>query len=159
MLKTIKQDWYFIIAASLILLSALAVIARDFIQVQQAGYRFQFVNLVGVGFIVIGLALRIVARLTLGRQFSYALRTLDEHKLIKHGIYKRVRHPAYTGDLLFWFGVALLLSSLNGFLILLLLIPCFTYRTKIEENMLIARFGDEYREYMKTTKRFLPYLY
>ena len=159
MLKTIRPDWYFIIAATLVGLAVFAVTAWDFTQVQQAGYRFQLVNLIGVGLMMIGLALRLAARRALGRHFSYALRTLDEHKLIKHGVYKRVRHPAYTGDLLFWSGVTLLFSSWAGFLVTLLLIPCFIYRAKIEENMLSAKFGDEYRKYMKTTKRFVPYLY
>jgi hypothetical protein len=104
-------------------------------------HRFQLINLVGVGLSVIGLALRIAARRALGRHFSYALRTLDEHKLIKHGIYRRVRHPAYTGDLLFWSGVTLLFSSWAGFLVTLLLIPCFIYRAKIEERCLPPGWG------------------
>ena len=159
MRKTIRTDWPFVIAASLIWFAALAVTAWDFIQVQKAIYRFQFINLVGISLIVTGLAIRIIARRTLGQQFSYALRTLDDHQLIKSGIYKRVRHPAYTGDLLFWFGVTLLLSSVYGFVVLLLLIPCFAYRARIEENMLVAKFGDEYQAYMRTTKRFLPFIY
>ena len=159
MLKTIRADWLFVIAASLIWLAALGVTAWDFVQIQKAVYHFQFINLVGAGLIVTGLAIRLIARRTLGRQFSYALRTLDDHRLIQSGIYARVRHPAYTGDLVFWLGVTLLLSSGYGFLVMLLIIPCFAYRAKIEENMLVARFGDDYRRYMRTTKRFLPFIY
>jgi protein-S-isoprenylcysteine O-methyltransferase len=135
------------------------VTAWDFIQLQKALYRIQFVNLVGAGLIAIGLAVRVVARRTLKQQFSYALRVLDQHRLITHGIYGSIRHPAYTGDLLFWFGVTLVFASGPGLLIMLLLLPCFVYRMKIEENMLIAKFGDEYRDYMRATKRLLPFIY
>lgn len=53
---------------------------------------------------------------------------------------------------------ALLLASwfvlLTGILALILLAK----RTPIEEAKLIERFGDEYRDYMKCTGRFVPRL-
>ena len=107
MLKPIRTDWYFVIPASLIWISALVVTAWDFIQLQKAFYRFQYASLVGAGLSAIGLAVRVVARRSLRQQFSCALRVLDKHRLIKHGLYGFVRHPAYAGDLLFWFGVTL----------------------------------------------------
>lgn len=82
-----------------------------------------------------------------------------KHEAAIDSIYSRVRHPAYTGNLLFWFGTPLLFSSLRGFLIMLLLIPCFLYRIKIEESMLAEKFGSEYLEYVKRTKKLLPYIY
>jgi protein-S-isoprenylcysteine O-methyltransferase Ste14 len=33
------------------------------------------------------------------------------------------------------------------------------YRLEVEENMLLEKFGDEYREYMRRTRRLVPYLY
>jgi protein-S-isoprenylcysteine O-methyltransferase Ste14 len=103
--------------------------------------------------------LRLIARRTLGKHFSYALRTLEDHQLVTQGIYGHLRHPAYTGDLLVQLGVTLLFSSLAGFLLMLLLIPCFLYRIKIEEEMLGERFGERYRAYAKRSKRLLPYVY
>jgi len=38
-------------------------------------------------------------------------------------------------------------------------IPCFLYRIKIEENTLLEKFGNEYREYMKIIKKIVPYIY
>jgi protein-S-isoprenylcysteine O-methyltransferase Ste14 len=58
------------------------------------------------------------------------------------------------------FFVALSLISANwyfGAVMLLGAVPLFA-RTRQEEAMLIARFGDQYREYMKRTGRFLPRL-
>jgi protein-S-isoprenylcysteine O-methyltransferase Ste14 len=159
MLKTSKADWYFIIPASLIWVVALALTAVDFVRHRKAGYHFGFVNAMGLGLMVAGVAVRLAARKALRRQFSYALRILDDHKLVQSGIYRYVRHPAYAGDLMFHFGVPLLFSSSAGFLVMQLLIPCFVYRMGLEENMLIEAFGHEYGEYIAHSKRLIPYLY
>lgn len=159
MFKTIRPDWYFVIPATVIWLAAIGVTAWDFSVTRGAVFRLGILNLVGACLLLAGLALRLAARRALARHFSYALRTLDNHRLITHGPYQYVRHPAYTGDLLFQFGVTLLFSSLYGLAIMVLLVPCFIYRATVEENMLIAKFGDEYREYMRNTRRFIPGLY
>lgn len=82
--------------------------------------------------------------------------TRKEHKLVTNGIYRYVRHPLYTiGSSLFvafgmmadsWFIAAL------GILTFILM----AIRTPKEEANLIEKFGDEYRDYMKRTGRFLP---
>jgi protein-S-isoprenylcysteine O-methyltransferase Ste14 len=159
MFKTKSADWYFIIPATLVWISALIVTAWDFVRIQHAAWHFELINLIGLSSMLLGVTIRLWAKKTLGRHFSASLRTLDRHELIKHGIYRHVRHPAYTGNFLFWFGTPLLLSSWYGFLIMLLLIPCFLYRIKIEESMLIEEFGSVYLEYIKHTKKLLPYIY
>ena len=85
--------------------------------------------------------------------------TRKEHKLVTHGIYRYIRHPLYSiGSSLFisfgmmadsWFIAAL------GILTFILM----AIRTPKEEANLIEKFGDEYREYMKRTGRFLPKLF
>jgi len=159
MFPTIKKDWYFVIPAFVIGASALGVTGWDFLQLQKAVYRFEVVNLVGASSLLLGLILRVLARKALGKHFSYALRVINDHTLVRHGIYKYIRHPAYSGYLLFYFGVTLLFSSWYGFLIMLLLIPCFLYRIRIEEEMLVDRLEAEYQAYKKVSKKMIPYLY
>jgi len=82
--------------------------------------------------------------------------TRKEHKLTTSGPYRWVRHPLYTvGSSMFiafgmmadnWFIAALGVLAFIGMAI----------RTPKEEANLIEKFGDEYREYMKRTGRFLP---
>lgn len=82
--------------------------------------------------------------------------TRKEHKLVTHGIYRWVRHPLYTiGSSLF---VSFGMMADNWFIILLgiLAFIVMAIRTPKEEANLIEKFGDEYREYMKRTGRFLP---
>jgi len=85
--------------------------------------------------------------------------TRKEHKLVTSGPYRWVRHPLYTvGSSMFvafgmmadnWFIAALGVLAFIGMAI----------RTPKEEANLIEKFGDEYREYMKRTGRFLPKLF
>jgi len=82
--------------------------------------------------------------------------TRTEHKLITSGPYRWVRHPLYTvGSSLF---LAFGMMSDNWFIALLGILTFIgmAIRTPKEEANLIEKFGDEYREYMKRTGRFLP---
>jgi protein-S-isoprenylcysteine O-methyltransferase Ste14 len=147
------------IASGIILTSGILVCVADFILVQKMMYHFDLVSFVGVVFLLAGLAVRAQATRTLGRYFSPDVRILPEHKLIRHGIYNYIRHPIYMGTLLAYFSIPLLFHSLYGFFIMILKVPFTIYRIKIEEQALLERFGDEYRDYMKTSKRLIPYVY
>lgn len=157
--ETKKEDWGFVIPATLVFVLALLVTVWDFVYVQGIIYRFGIVSLVGLALFVVGVFIRLMARRTLGEYFSHGLRTLQKPELITYGIYKHVRHPAYLGPLLLSPGIPLIFSSLYGFFLMLGLIPCFLYRIRMEEKMLIEKFGDEYREYMKKTKKMIPFIY
>jgi len=95
---------------------------------------------------------------SLGSGITPTSATRREHTLITSGPYHWVRHPLYTvGSAMFisfgmmadnWFIAAL------GILTFILM----AIRTPKEEANLIQKFGDEYREYMKRTGRFLPRL-
>jgi len=85
--------------------------------------------------------------------------TRKEHKLSTSGPYHFIRHPLYTFGTTFF--VALGLIADNWFISLLGLVTfiVMAIRTPMEEANLIEKFGDEYREYMKQTGRFLPRLF
>ena len=109
--------------------------------------------------IVLGVIIRFVAIATLRRNFSSRLRIREGHTLVKNGIYHWVRHPAYLGLMLIFLGVPFLFSSVLGFLVMLLVVPLLLHRIGLEERMLIERFGAEYEEYRKRTKKLIPFLY
>jgi protein-S-isoprenylcysteine O-methyltransferase Ste14 len=114
---------------------------------------------IGLVMVVVGVGIRFVAIATLKRNFSGALRIRADHTLVKNGIYKSVRHPAYLGAILLFTGIPVMLSSLLGFLVMLLLIPYLLHRIKLEESMMTERFGKEYEEYMQSSKRLVPFVY
>jgi protein-S-isoprenylcysteine O-methyltransferase Ste14 len=84
--------------------------------------------------------------------------TRKEHTLITSGPYRWVRHPLYTvGSSMF---IAFGMMADNWFIALLGILAFIgmAIRTPKEEANLIEKFGEEYREYMKTTGAFLPRL-
>jgi protein-S-isoprenylcysteine O-methyltransferase Ste14 len=115
--------------------------------------------IIGLTMVLVGIVIRFVAIATLGKNFSGLLRIRNDHTLVRTGIYRRVRHPAYLGAILLFLGIPVMLSSILGFLTMLLLVAYLMFRIKLEEKMLIARFGDEYREYMMHSNRLLPFVY
>ena len=85
--------------------------------------------------------------------------TRTQHTLVTSGPYRWVRHPLYTiGASLF---VAFGMMADNWFIATLgiLTFILMAIRTPKEEANLIEKFGDEYRQYMKRTGRFLPKLH
>lgn len=93
---------------------------------------------------------------TIGTGITPTSATRTKHKLVTSGPYRWVRHPLYTiaCSLFVTFGMI----ADNWFIALLgiLAFIAMAIRTPKEEANLIAKFGDEYREYMKRTGRFLP---
>jgi len=113
---------------------------------------------IGVGLAIGSFPLFAWAIHALGEQFSPRLQTKEKHKLVTSGPYCWIRHPMYTAEFVFYFGLAA--EAANGVVALAMLIgPALLYaRVTKEEAMLIERFGDEYRAYMQRTGRFIPRL-
>ena len=114
---------------------------------------------IGLCMVIAGLMIRTVAIIELKRNFSGLVRIREGHTLTKTGIYRYVRHPAYLGAIIVFAGFPVLLSSPLGLLVMLLLVPILVHRGKVEEKMLLEHFGSEYEEYMRHSKRLIPFLY
>lgn len=93
----------------------------------------------------------------LGQNWSPTLEINPTHRLITTGPYKRIRHPMYLQILLWTIAQALIISNvLTGFSGLISWILLFLIRVPKEEQMLIAHFGNEYKDYMKNTNSIIP---
>jgi protein-S-isoprenylcysteine O-methyltransferase Ste14 len=66
------------------------------------------------------------------------LQTERGHRVVSTGPYAWVRHPMYTGTILFFVGTALLLGSWWGVAMSPLFVVLFAIRVRIEERALIA---------------------
>lgn len=96
----------------------------------------------------------------LGDNWSPALEIRREHRLIVTGPYKRLRHPMYS-DMLLWL-VSFALITANWFYALTIstgLALLFSIRIPDEERLMLERFGEHYRAYMKQTKRLIPFIF
>jgi protein-S-isoprenylcysteine O-methyltransferase Ste14 len=82
-------------------------------------------------------------------------RQSDQSSMITHGLYRYIRHPLYTGGLLFIWFIPLMTTSLLAFN---LAGTIYLYVGSIfEERRLIAEFGDDYRKYQQQVPRFIPW--
>lgn len=110
----------------------------------------------GVGLALATIPFVIWAQRSLGGNVTKTVATKQEHHLVTHGPYRWVRHPLYLAGTAFFISLSLISANWYFLAALLLGVLPLTQRTQMEEAALIERFGDEYREYMKHTGRFLP---
>ena len=78
--------------------------------------------------------------------------------LVTSGIYGFIRHPLYLSVFLLGTGVMLKNTEPVQLILGVVNLVAVYITARIEENEMIAKFGDEYRQYMKGTKMFIPYI-
>ena len=134
-----------------------------FFKMQQFGHYgsdSKLSHIIGSALILGGLVLRWVAVFSLKQQFTVDVAITDHHRLVREGIYRYLRHPAYSGILLSFLGLGLSFSSYASLIVIIVPITtAFLYRIGIEERVLVETFGDEYHAYCSTTKRLVPFVY
>jgi protein-S-isoprenylcysteine O-methyltransferase Ste14 len=120
--------------------------------------------LVAVGACLLGAALwlRLKIQRDVPNTFLVGLPELEPHKrpqrLVRTGVYGRVRHPRYAQFFVALGGYTLIANYLGVYLIWLLWIPGIYVTVLFEERELRARFGEEYEQYCREIPRFIPKL-
>lgn len=117
-------------------------------------------RIVGLLCMGLGLALVLLAFLEHARSHPDMIRISPEPNqrapLVTTGLYKRIRHPIYTGVLLGALGVGLVHGGVVTLLVALAFIPFFTYKSIFEERRLQQVYL-EYHNYQQRSGRFLPW--
>ena len=93
---------------------------------------------------------------SIGLNISPRETTRAGHELVTAGPYRYIRHPLYSFGLGFFALLSLAAANWWVMSVLALAFAAIVMRTRSEEANLVARFGDEYRNYMARTGRFLP---
>lgn len=114
----------------------------------------------GIAVMLIGVAFRWYAIRALGRFFTRSVATRPGQYVVDTGPYRLIRHPSYTGGLMVFFGMGIAMTNWAS-LIVMVLASCigYGYRVHVEERALCADLGDTYRDYMRRTRRFVPFLW
>lgn len=107
--------------------------------------------------ICLGLFLRYWSIHLLGKYFNTTIELEDSQKIIQKGPYKWIRHPSYSGIILFCIGYGLAVQNWLS-LIIAISLPTIAllYRIKIEEETLAKGLGADYEVYQKKTKKLIP---
>ncbi len=110
-----------------------------------------------LGLLLVGLAVRWISILMLGKMFTVNVSIQRDHVLYQQGFYKYVRHPSYTGLLIMFLGLAIDHGTwIDVAFIMIPITAALFYRINKEEEALIGKFGKQYEEYAARTKRLIP---
>jgi protein-S-isoprenylcysteine O-methyltransferase Ste14 len=106
-----------------------------------------------------GLLIAVTARIQLGRNWSdiEVAHLKRDHAVVSNGVYRYIRHPIYTGDLLLLCGLEL---ALNSWLVLgvAALALAVSQKAAREEKDLVGGLP-AYAAYCRQTKRFIPFVF
>jgi protein-S-isoprenylcysteine O-methyltransferase Ste14 len=132
----------------------------DFYNLPQTLPRGPWLRTLGISLIIVGITIRYISIRTLGRFFTAHLRVNEGRRLIKEGIYRKLRHPSYFGMIFSFIGLPLAFCSLYGLIYMVVVgIPGILFRINLEERFLIGEFGEEYVEYRKLSYKLIPFFY
>jgi len=114
----------------------------------------------GVFLMLAGMVFRRYSIHVLGRYFTTEVAIQPGQTVVEKGPYHFIRHPSYTGALMTILGTALAFTnwlSLIG--VMVITFVGYSYRVSVEEQTLVNALGEPYQQYMKHTKRFIPFVY
>ena len=122
--------------------------------------RSVLISYAGMLIIVAGMVIRFSAIRTLGKFFTVNLAIQKNHKVVKTGLYRNIRHPSYTGALMSFLGLGIAWNNWISLAIMFIpILISFMYRINLEEKLLIERIGTDYLDYKKNTRRLIPGIY
>src|SRR5690242_16011080 len=84
----------------------------------------------------------------------------SDHRLVRSGPYSIVRNPIYASMLLVLCAVGVVVTPWKRFLpALVLLLAGTEIRVRTEEKLLESRFAEEFRQYKRAVRSYIPFLY
>ncbi|KAJ6226719.1 protein-s-isoprenylcysteine o-methyltransferase [Anaeramoeba flamelloides] len=116
-----------------------------------------FIRILAIFVYLFGQYLFVLAHITLGTMWAPRLTIRKDHKLIRHGIYRYLRHPMYLATWILVLSQGFLLSNW-GIMILGTVVWAIQYFLRIgeEESMLQQEFGREYLAYKEKSGSLIP---
>jgi protein-S-isoprenylcysteine O-methyltransferase Ste14 len=113
-------------------------------------------NLLGILLMMLGMASAAVAVRTFMRAGTSPEPFHTPSALVTGGIYRISRNPIYFGFLLVLLGVAVLLRSVTPYLVIAVYAVLIERNViRVEERMIAEKFGEQWVEYKKRTRRWL----
>jgi protein-S-isoprenylcysteine O-methyltransferase Ste14 len=79
--------------------------------------------------------------------------------VVKKGAYKYIRHPMYMAAILTYLGMTIATASLAALIMSVVSYFFYNYIAYYEERLLVNKFGNKYKDYMRKTGRWIPRLF
>ncbi|XP_071716816.1 protein-S-isoprenylcysteine O-methyltransferase B-like [Rutidosis leptorrhynchoides] len=114
----------------------------------------------GLLMVIIGEIVRKLAIITAGRAFTHLIQRHHEehHKLVTHGVYSIVRHPGYTGFLIWSVGTQIMLCNPFSSVACTLVVWNFFHKRIPYEEYFLRRFFEEYEDFAKRVPSGIPFV-
>ena len=113
--------------------------------------------LTGTLLICLGFFLRYWSIIILGRYFRTTVEIEKGQKVIQKGPYRFIRHPSYSGIILFFIGYGLVSQNwLSLAFSVVLPAAALLFRINVEEKAFVKEVGTEYKKYQSRTKKLIP---
>jgi protein-S-isoprenylcysteine O-methyltransferase Ste14 len=108
----------------------------------------------GIGIALLGVIIFVMAMSTMRNSWRAGVDSSQKTKLIKHGIYRFSRNPAFLGFDLFYIGITMAFFNPLQLIFLCFSICILHLQIMEEEKFLPTIFGDEYTNYRQSTGRY-----
>jgi len=117
-----------------------------------------WIRWLGLAAYAVGQTMRLLALHQLGTQYSSYITVQEEHQLVESGVYRRIRHPYYLGNLLVVPGTMLVFRSIFGIFVFGLAAGFVLSRVRREERYL-SQHLEGYEQYQRRSWKLIPYIY
>ncbi|TDL31554.1 isoprenylcysteine carboxylmethyltransferase family protein [Jeotgalibacillus sp. S-D1] len=152
-----EKRTFLLILLALLGTIALSVSLQEMKQLEASAYLIQVPGAVLFG---AGVFLRLWGIIHLKNQFTRNVTVRDGDEIVSTGPYRRLRHPLYTGLLMISLGMSLFFMSIVGAVFGALIVSwTLMKRIRYEEDLLIEKFGLDYKQWMSKRARLFPFIY
>jgi protein-S-isoprenylcysteine O-methyltransferase len=143
-----------------VIINVIILISANALNYLQIGLMADVIGWIGIAVMLCGTALRLWATRALGKFYTRTLLISDGHRVVREGPYKTLRHPGYLGIILLFIGAGLAtVNWIAATLVMFTIVAPYPYRIRCEERMLVASFGQQYKDYADHTWRLLPFIW
>jgi protein-S-isoprenylcysteine O-methyltransferase Ste14 len=153
--KILDKQSKYVLTAFILTGVLLAILPEDFRAVWRVR-EFGPLQCAGTMVLAMGITIRLTAILTLGDCFAPDIVVSSDKRLVQKGLYKRIRHPSYTGEIVAFIGLGIVFQHIPSSIFVSLLPTLgFVYRAIMEERKLAEEFGEQFLGYKKRTRMFI----
>ncbi|GFZ30319.1 hypothetical protein CSC2_08450 [Clostridium zeae] len=140
---------------STILIALIQLISIIFIKKLPLILESNTIRYIGFFIALLGVIIFITAMATMRDSWRAGVDNTQKTKLVKAGIYKYSRNPAFVGFYLLYIGISLSFSNVINILFTCATILIFHFQILEEEKFLPTIFGQDYLDYKNSTCRYI----
>jgi protein-S-isoprenylcysteine O-methyltransferase Ste14 len=110
-------------------------------------------------FFVFAISLSWTATRALGEHWRMDAGLNADHELVRIGAYRVVRHPIYASMLCVFVATGLMITPWEWFFAAaVVFVIGAEIRVRVEDKLLVSRFGEQFRQYARETSAYVPFV-